>query len=54
MLFFKKKKPKQITIKTFTLSETAITFIKKFVFPELNIISPIDENMLDVIINLLK
>ena len=52
MLFFKKKKPKQIAIKTFVLSETAITFIKQFVFPKLNIISPIDENMLDTIINL--
>lgn len=52
MLFFKKKKPKQQETEKFILSENAITFIRKFVFPELNIVSKINEDMLDNIINL--
>lgn len=52
MLFFRKKEPKQLKIEKFVLSENAITFIKKFVFPELNIVVPINAAMLDSIIDL--
>ena len=50
MLFEKKSTPKKI--KKFTVSENALTFIKKFAQPQLNINSSIDENMLDEIIEL--
>ena len=46
------KKTKQTTIKKFTLSDNAILFIKKYVFPQLQINAPLDENMLDEITEL--
>ena len=52
MLFFKKKSAKRLELKKFKLSEKAVTFIKKYIIPELNIVSPIGRNMLDVITDL--
>ena len=46
------KKTKQTKIKKFTLSDNAILFIKKYAFPQLQINAPLDENMLDEIIEL--
>ena len=46
------KKTKQTTIKKFTLSDNAILFIKKYVFPQLQINAPLDENILDKITEL--
>ena len=46
------KKTKQKIIKKFTLSDNAILFIKKYVFPQLQINAPLDENMLDEITEL--
>ena len=50
MCFKRNKKPKEI--KKFVLSDRAILFIRKFAQPELNITSPIDEDMLDEITDL--
>lgn len=50
-MFFSKK-TRQTKIKKFTLSDTAILFIKKYVFPQLQINAPLDENMLDKITEL--
>lgn len=47
-----KKKIKQTKIEKFTLSDKAILFIKKYVFPQLQINAPLDENMLDKIVEL--
>ncbi len=50
-MFFSKK-TEQTKIKKFTLSDNAILFIKKYVFPQLHINAPLDENMLDEITDL--
>lgn len=52
MFFKRNKENKKREIRKFCLSENAVIFIKKFVFPELNIAVPIDEEMLDRIIAL--
>lgn len=52
MFLFKKKTYKKSEPKKFKLSEKAITFIKKYIMTELNIVSPIDRNTLDVITDL--
>ena len=52
-MFFKNGKgSKKQEPEKFNLSENAVNFIKKFVLTELNIISPINEETLDCIINL--
>lgn len=52
MIFFKKKTIKKTEQKKFKISEESILFIKKYIIPELNIVSPIDNDMLDKIIGL--
>lgn len=52
MYLSRNKKNKQKEIKKFCLSENAVIFIKKYVFSELKITSPIDADMLDTIIDL--
>ena len=42
----------QYEIKKFVLSETAIFFIKRYAYPQLNTNSPIDEEILDQITEL--
>lgn len=51
-MFFNKKKKESKEIKTFFVSDDAILFIKKFIFPEMNIVCPINADMLDRIIDL--
>ena len=51
-MFFNKDQSKQKEMRKFALSENAITFIKKFVKPQLNITSPINEDILDEITDL--
>ena len=51
-MFWKRRQRNQKEIKKFVLSDNAITFIKKFAQPELNITSPIDEDILDEITDL--
>lgn len=52
MCLSRNKKNKQKKIKKFCLSENAVIFIKKYVFSELKITSPIDTDILDEIIDL--
>lgn len=47
-----KKKTKQKKIKTFTLSNDAVLFIKKYAYPQLNTNALIDEELLDFITEL--
>ena len=51
-MFLNKNKSTQKEIRKFVLSENAITFIKNFVKPQLNITSPINEDVLDEITDL--
>ncbi len=46
------KKTKQTEIKKFILSDNAVLFIKKYAFPQLQINAPLDEKMLDEIVDL--
>lgn len=52
MCFCTKKTSKKSELKKFKLSDKAIMFIKKYIMPEINIIAPIDSNMLDDILDL--
>lgn len=52
MMFFKKKSVKEPELKKFKLTDKSIMFIKKYIIPELKINSPVDEYMLDTIIDL--
>ncbi len=51
-MLFRKKKNNQKEIKTFTLSNEAVLFIKKYAYPQLNTNSLIDEDLLDDITEL--
>lgn len=52
MCILKKKAGKESKPKKFKLSDKAILFIKEYVIAELNIVSPIDSDMLDEITDL--
>lgn len=51
-MLFRRKNNKQKEIKTFTLSNESVLFIKKYAYPQLNTNSLIDEELLDDIVEL--